>query len=257
MKLRIENPCPIKWEEMSNIDGGKFCESCSKKVWDLDDLTRDEAEILLSNKQNQICGKISKTRIALAASLLIAVSINSVSCSSMKHTDSTKSEIKTDRIIKISGKISAAENVEINPTEIKIVTRKKLFTGKVYSDRNFEIEIPESQLKDHNILKINYTKKIENTSSEDYSLQIISKKDLLAHKTIIADDGTFEIGAVVIVSPAPPDFYYFNGKSISEGKFKKLRAENPGFERIVLDEDAFKNLITNQYSGTLYLLFSK
>ncbi len=65
------------------------------------------------------------------------------------------------------------------------------------------------------------------------------------------------IGAVVIVTPEPPDFYYFNGKSISKYKFENILKEHPDYEKIVIDKAQYKNIITSTYSDTLYLLYSK
>lgn len=47
--------------------------------------------------------------------------------------------------MKIYGKISAAEGITVKPTSIKVVTKSKLFLGKIDSQNNFEIEIPESK----------------------------------------------------------------------------------------------------------------
>ena len=43
-------------------------------------------------------------------------------------------------------------------------------------------------------------------------MHLLTKKDLFENKILIADDGMVTIGAVVIVTPEPPDLYYFNGK---------------------------------------------
>jgi hypothetical protein len=68
----------------------------------------------------------------------------------------------------------------------------------------------------------------------------------------------YEIGAVVITSPEPPDFYYFDGKRISKNKFENIKKENPNYDYIYLDEEVLTDIITkNAYVGTVYLLYSK
>lgn len=65
-------------------------------------------------------------------------------------------------------------------------------------------------------------------------------------------------GAVVITSPEPPDFYYFDGKRISKNKFENIKKENPNYDYIYLDEEVLTDIITkNAYVGTVYLLYSK
>jgi hypothetical protein len=57
-KIKIQNPCSEIWETMTDIPEGKFCEICSKKVWDFTEKSSEEIEnILLENPK--LCGRIS------------------------------------------------------------------------------------------------------------------------------------------------------------------------------------------------------
>lgn len=56
-KIRINNPCPEKWEDMQDSSEGKFCDKCSKKVWDLTDKTDSQIEKIMVSNVN-ICGRI-------------------------------------------------------------------------------------------------------------------------------------------------------------------------------------------------------
>lgn len=51
--------CDQKWSEMKPVDGGSFCELCSKTVVDLDGLSEFEIYQLTRNNKN-VCGKMSK-----------------------------------------------------------------------------------------------------------------------------------------------------------------------------------------------------
>lgn len=253
-KIDIENPCSISWNEMQDLGKDKFCQHCNKTVLDLDFKNDAEIENLLIENP-KLCGKFSKFNIA--ANLILAVSLSITSCSATNTPSNHPTEKGIDKIMKIYGEISAAEGITVKPTSIKVVTKSKLFLGKIDSQNNFEIEIPESKIKERNIIKIDFIKtKYENTF-QDYSLHLLTKKDLFENKTLIADDGMVTIGAVVIVTPEPPDLYYFNGKSISKYKFENILKENPDYEKIVIDETQYKNIITNTYSDSLHLLYSK
>ena len=253
-KIDIENPCSISWDEMQDLGKDKFCQRCNKTVLDLD--LKNEVEIVsLLIEDPKLCGKFSKFNIA--ASLILAVSLSITSCSVTNTPSNHPTEKGIDKIVKISGKISAAKGITIKPTSIKVVTKSKLFSGKIDSQNNFEIEIPESKIKERNIIKIDFMKTKHKNTFQDYSLHLLTKKDLFENTTLIADDGMVTIGAVVIVTPEPPDFYYFNGKSISKYKFENILKEHPDYEKIVIDKAQYKNIITSTYSDTLYLLYSK
>ena len=58
--IQIKNPCEEKWESMQEVQGGKHCNLCDKKVWDLDKLS--DSEIRKITKDNLICGKKSFTK---------------------------------------------------------------------------------------------------------------------------------------------------------------------------------------------------
>ena len=82
-KFKIHNPCSENWGEMIDIPEGKFCNVCSKKVWDFTDKSSEEIEkILLENPK--LCGRIYKSKLNIASSILIAVSLTTVSCSNQK-----------------------------------------------------------------------------------------------------------------------------------------------------------------------------
>ena len=46
-KIKIQNPCSEIWETMTDIPEGKFCEICSKKVWDFTEKSSEEIENIL------------------------------------------------------------------------------------------------------------------------------------------------------------------------------------------------------------------
>ncbi|HET6993110.1 MAG TPA: hypothetical protein VFJ43_17380 [Bacteroidia bacterium] len=63
--ITIPNPCPEKWENMSPVAGGAFCDKCSKTVFDFSNSSNEEIIAFLSaEKGKKICGKIRKVQLA-------------------------------------------------------------------------------------------------------------------------------------------------------------------------------------------------
>ncbi|GAB1356649.1 hypothetical protein MASR1M29_08170 [Cloacibacterium normanense] len=169
-------------------------------------------------------------------------------------------EQKKQRAEEIADKLSDSNlwKSHSRPIDIKLITKSKLYNGTIDTDNNFQIEVPESIIQEKNILKISYNQIKYGKIIKGSSIHLLSKNDLFSNKTLHADYGMLEIGAVVIVTPTPPDFYYFDGKRISRNKFEKIKKENPNFEYIYLDEEVMTDIITkNAYVGTVYLLYSK
>ncbi|WP_223606687.1 hypothetical protein [Chryseobacterium sp. OSA05B] len=61
-EFQISNPCSENWDKMQQAPGGKFCDLCSKKVYDLTGKTDEEIQLLLSSNPS-VCGKIQKSRL--------------------------------------------------------------------------------------------------------------------------------------------------------------------------------------------------
>lgn len=61
-EFQISSPCSENWDNMQQAPGGKFCDLCSKKVYDLTGKTDEEIQILLSENLS-VCGKIQKSRL--------------------------------------------------------------------------------------------------------------------------------------------------------------------------------------------------
>ena len=53
--LHIASPCPASWHAMRGDDRVRFCDSCSKSVYNLSDLTTTEATALIRESEGGIC----------------------------------------------------------------------------------------------------------------------------------------------------------------------------------------------------------
>ena len=55
--LYIANPCHADWNEMTGDDRVRQCAACAKPVFNLSELTRDQAEKLITDKRGDFCGR--------------------------------------------------------------------------------------------------------------------------------------------------------------------------------------------------------
>lgn len=53
--IRVASPCRADWEAMTGDDRIRACASCNKNVYNLSEMTRDEAEALIMAKEGRLC----------------------------------------------------------------------------------------------------------------------------------------------------------------------------------------------------------
>jgi hypothetical protein len=58
--IHIASPCPADWDAMYGDDRKRFCGDCKLNVYNLSDMTRDEAEALIMNAEGRLCVRIYK-----------------------------------------------------------------------------------------------------------------------------------------------------------------------------------------------------
>lgn len=58
--LRIASPCHVSWDGMQGDDRVRHCGSCQKNVYDLSNMTRDDAEALLQKTEGRVCVRFYK-----------------------------------------------------------------------------------------------------------------------------------------------------------------------------------------------------
>ncbi len=53
--VRVATPCRADWDKMQGDDHARFCASCTKNVYNLSEMTREDAERLITEKEGQLC----------------------------------------------------------------------------------------------------------------------------------------------------------------------------------------------------------
>jgi hypothetical protein len=122
--LQIPTPCTQNWEEMSVAPGGRFCDSCEKKVVDFSLMSDRQILEILRNSKGEICGRFvneqlnrnlvvssqqSNTLIpaVLIGSALVVGAATSVHASPEKNLPAIEQD--TVRPSEKTGSVSAAE----------------------------------------------------------------------------------------------------------------------------------------------------
>ncbi|MGD9685298.1 MAG: hypothetical protein AB7W16_29360 [Candidatus Obscuribacterales bacterium] len=58
--IRIAAPCHEDWDRMTGDERTRFCQSCSKSVFNISELSKKDAEALIRSKQGELCIRLYK-----------------------------------------------------------------------------------------------------------------------------------------------------------------------------------------------------
>ena len=57
-RLRIAAPCPFSWDQMEGDDRVRFCGHCRLNVFNISELSRNEAEALIASAEGGLCARL-------------------------------------------------------------------------------------------------------------------------------------------------------------------------------------------------------
>lgn len=60
--IRVASPCPADWNKMYGDERKKFCADCKLNVYNLSDMTKQEAESFLINSEDRTCVKFYRRK---------------------------------------------------------------------------------------------------------------------------------------------------------------------------------------------------
>ena len=61
-KIRVAAPCNAEWKWMYGTDRVRFCPQCSKNVYNLSAMTREEAELLILRNEGRLCARFYRRK---------------------------------------------------------------------------------------------------------------------------------------------------------------------------------------------------
>ncbi|MCA6069475.1 carboxypeptidase-like regulatory domain-containing protein [Chryseobacterium sp. RG1] len=270
--IKIQNPCPENWENMQDSAEGKFCKKCSKCVVDFTDKTDKQVQdIFKTANGKEICGRISARSLSIAAAGIILITNLTFVQAQTNNNSRLATEQKAINNTNISGKLIFKRTKKaIANAEVFFIHKSKYFKTITDEEGNFSLEIPNDLLERKNVLYFDFEKlnnetrknpdrKSSNPMNGDIyeNTSIIFTKNEKINKNVFQIDSQLSyIGGVSFLSESPPDYYYFNGKSISERKFEKLKKENPNYQYFFFTNKEAEVIAQKSYLETVQLLFS-
>ena len=60
--IKIASPCSADWNKMYGSNRQRFCQQCNQNVYNLSDMTKDEAESFLVNSEGRVCVKFYRRK---------------------------------------------------------------------------------------------------------------------------------------------------------------------------------------------------
>ncbi len=266
----INNPCSENWNDMEDFSLGKFCEKCSKCVVDFTDKTDAQVhDIFKTANGKEICGRISARSLAMAATGIILITNLSFVHAQTKTNFGVITEQKVTDVTKISGKlIFKRTKKEITDAEVLFICKSKYIKTTTDKNGNFTLEIPNELIEKKNVLYFDFEKlnkeiyknrkpsNVMNGDIYENTSIIFLKNEQIHEKEIQIDSQHSYIGGVSMMSESPQDYYYFNGKSISERKFEKLKKENPNYQYFFFENKEAEVISKKSYLNSLQLLYS-
>src|SRR5437868_1150792 len=53
--VKVASPCTASWDEMSGDDTTRFCGQCAQYVYNLSEMTKEDAEALIMEHEGKMC----------------------------------------------------------------------------------------------------------------------------------------------------------------------------------------------------------
>ena len=53
--IRVASPCPARWADMTGDERARFCAQCQKHVYNLSEMTAEDASDLIREKEGKLC----------------------------------------------------------------------------------------------------------------------------------------------------------------------------------------------------------
>lgn len=277
-EFQISSPCEESWSQMQNVSGGKFCDLCTKKVFDLTNKTDEEIQNLLDSENNSICGKIQASRLhtpreesktnynlfqfpfrkvasGIFLATMFASSINAQKKTSdtlrkneimgfivyaRRDSDDEKKDYYRPQIKDLQVKYSGNNDLLSNYNEVSILT----FSKKYKADYRNIIKIDEDYLGFKNIFVFENQSNLYSDINKNQYYTFINKNKFKEGKIV-----DFNLDNIKKISFEPQNkelIYFLNGEVISKEEFEQKRKDKK-IESYFLSEIYAKEILGDNY----------
>ena len=59
-QIHVASPCPVSWESMTGDGRVRFCGQCRLNVYNIAEMTREEAEAMIAGKEGRLCARFHR-----------------------------------------------------------------------------------------------------------------------------------------------------------------------------------------------------
>lgn len=151
--IQMSFKCDRKWSNMQDLEGGKFCTDCSKKVLDFTDKSPSEISSIIQNSETSVCGKIKSSHLSInvrekniklfliAIALVFGTNLLAQDTTAQK-TDTAIVQVEQQKRV-IKGRVLDEETKDPLPFVNIIIEGTKLGTVADF-DGNYVLEVPDS-----------------------------------------------------------------------------------------------------------------
>ncbi len=294
--LRIEKPCKESLENMHDVPEGKFCDLCSKKVYDLTHLSHSEiSDIIKQNNGEKFCGilvnkqpnntsehkiqfsgniasrKTAFTKIAagvaLTASMINSIPAQTKTISKTKvivsnknsATENQQEENKTgDKKFITKGRIITTEDGKAIAAHVNLITINKVYSTETDKDGFYALEIPQELIQEENFL----LEFAPDSYDIDRKLSVFSKQELAQNNTIkLVDNGIYKELGEITVGPPPANensIVFLHGKRLDYKLYNKSSfIYGSQYEVHYIPKPYTKFFTTSEKVADIYIAFVK
>ncbi|NME67617.1 hypothetical protein [Flammeovirga aprica] len=237
--LTIPNPCHENWDQMTPVEKGRFCKVCSKKVYDLTDLSTSEVENLFEEKGENICIRIKPTQnflpirkkqtfkfspYKLAMSAIIASSLT-LSTETFSQSLTTYNQDKiditdTDQFVTIKEQIECSydqDKVDFKHMRVALITLDQVYSTFTQEDGKYSMKVPQNIIGEKNIIRVFPNEISIDTFSRTYTF---SKQDI--YETNIKFENIIAVIGEPIFFEKDSTNIIYKGKPINTSQEREL-----------------------------------
>lgn len=277
--VKIGYKCPLQTSDHPDFkDGKRFCELCSKNVYDLRGLS-DQEIYSLAKGQKSICGRIQADRVsevqnsqegffrkiltgfAIFAFITNAFSqrkyndtlrtqeIEGLALVSMKYEDSSDDDYSIPKR-KLTGGFKTGEK-SINNSVLLKLNQSSVTEGIINSYGEIDFSIDEYLVKERNIVLIPVL------GYENYRYKIIRKELFDQHIDYYLND-THIVKTKFPKKNSSENLYYIDGEEVDYEEFSEtVKIDQENFLYFLLPPELAEILLEKKTKKNLYIAYSR
>lgn len=170
MAIQLTYQCNESWDKMPDANQGKFCDKCSKNIYDLTNKTELEIHQLYLQNKGKLCGKIQNKQLDISlyqqyqlqlAKLCVALFLvfgsclfnNGIQAQNIKVDSVFVVEDKPTEYFTVKGVVKDKETQELIPfASVYYDTGKEKIGGMTDFDGVFNLKIPRNLIQTDSII---------------------------------------------------------------------------------------------------------